>query len=119
MTITLCSIDNPEYFRGIVYSTSIGDTRGMDKYPKLAFLAPTKELVWGHKYKGQSDQWYKDGYRELIGQRWPDVGDWLRGLDEDEDITLLCYCQEGKFCHRKIIYTLITHYRPDLNIVLH
>lgn len=117
--ITLCSIDNPEYFQGIVYSTTVGDTRGMDKYEKLWYLAPTKALRNGHKYQGKSDQWYKDGYRELLAERWTEVEQWYEGLSSDQDITLLCYCPEGKFCHRRILYSLITHYRPDIEIVLH
>jgi uncharacterized protein YeaO (DUF488 family) len=118
--ITVCSIyDLAKYRRGTVCRTSVGATKGMDQYKDLWFLAPTKELRDGHKYHGQSEQWYRDGYRALMQERWVDVKGWLDSLQPDVDLTLLCYCSEGKFCHRRIIAAMVKHYRPVIEVVVH
>jgi|ERR1700719_1041852 len=114
--IVLCSIDDiQKYARGTIYRTSVGDTRGMGKYEGIPCLYPLKkEMVWAHRYKGMSDAEYNDRYGALIDERWAAVHAWLESLQANKDITLLCYCPEGTFCHRSLIATLIRTYRPDL-----
>jgi hypothetical protein len=121
--IILCSInDVRKYAQGTVYRTSVGSMRGMDRYKGLEFLYPTWEMVMGHKSGKLSDQEYKDAYRKLYldsWKRWMQLQGWLKSLRTDEDCTLLCYCAEGEFCHRRIIGTMIKHYRPDIEVVVH
>lgn len=84
------------------------------------FFAPTWALVGGHKrwsaeqageqppswtlkYRAISDEQYIAAYKELLRGRWkryaPELKSWLQVKSV---VTLLCYCEEGKFCHRDI-----------------
>lgn len=120
--IIVCSIDDVrKYGQGKIMRASIGESRGMAQYtaPGAECWYPTKELVWGHKYKGMSDAAYIAGYKALLRQRWPQIVAWCRSLTATEDVTLLCYCREGEFCHRRIMAKLIAYLRPDLEVVVH
>ncbi len=113
--IICCSLyDIKKYGRGRIFRTSTGDKSGMGEYAGLEFLYPGWDLVMGHKRHVLSDQQYRDGYKALLGSRWSEVDGWLKGLVADGDITLLCYCKEGEFCHRRQIASMIKAYRPDL-----
>ena len=116
--IVLCSVNNRQAWRGLVYGTTLQPLTGVGIESNLDFLAPTKELVWGHKYKGKSDEWYVNGYRTLLASRWSSIKPWLMTLDATQDMTLLCYCRQGKFCHRKLMAQMIQRWRPDIEIEL-
>jgi hypothetical protein len=123
MAVYLCSINDKKWHRGTVYCISVGR---MGDLPRLEFLAPTKALVDGYLYHKQTEEWYTEGYRRLIGssQRWPQVKKWLVELDVSADITLCCFCSEFKngksnFCHRQLVAKMITKWRPDIEVVLH
>lgn len=73
----------------------------------------------GHKRKQISDTQYRRGYTALLRQRGEAVRAWYESLQTSEDITLLCFCPEGKFCHRHIIAEMLRARRPDLEIVEH
>jgi len=65
-------------------------------------LAPTWDLVMGHKQKRISDEQYVQGYLTLLRKRYKqDSGPFLRILQR-ESVTLCCYCKAGAFCHRTI-----------------
>ena len=117
--IVLCSVNNREAWCGLVYGTTAQPITGAGIERNLDFLAPTWELVKGHKYEGKSDAWYVEGYRALLASRWKvEVKPWLMGLTPDEDMTLLCYCRQGKFCHRQLLAQMVAKWRPDLKITL-
>jgi len=116
--IILASINNRAIWRGTAYRTTIGSKGVMGQLPYLAFLAPTWEMVLGHKSGRLSDEQYVAAYRKLLKERWEEVETWLLGLQPGEDITLLCYCPEGKFCHRQLIYKMLRYHRPDIEVVL-
>lgn len=117
MTIYTASIYDKLNHHGQLCCTAVKPMAEADCW--LDFLAPTLELRNGHKYHKRSDQWYQDGYRKLMSERQAQVMAWLQGLKADENLTLLCYCTEGRFCHRRIIATMVKYYRPDLIVEVH
>ena len=114
--IVLASVNDKQRHKGQVFCTTM---KPMAELPRIECLCPTKELVYGHKYEGKSDKWYIDGYRKLLADRWSEVKAWLNGLDASKDITLVCYCREGKFCHRQLMARMLEKWRPDIVIELH
>jgi|GEM_PF-2975237 len=77
-------------------------------------LAPTQELVYGHKaYMGDTrfkdftpinhDQ-YRERYLELVRGRFLSNEAHFRALLERDEITITCFCGKDKaYCHRHII----------------
>lgn len=114
--IVVASINNQGVWRGKAYCTTAKPMRG---YPLLDFLAPTWEMVKRYKYADHDREVYIEAYRNLMVRRWAKVKMWLDSLDPNEDITILCYCREGAFCHRKLIASMIRKHRPDLQVVVH
>jgi len=77
-------------------------------------LAPTWELVMGHKNGTLSDDDYAYAYGALL-RMVPSVSwEWLQSqADEDNNVTLLCYCKDGKFCHTHMIGLFAQSIMPD------
>lgn len=116
MSIYFSNINTKEHHHGTVLSMCMKPITG---YKNVECLAPTKELVYGHKYQGKSNEWYEQGYRKLLAQRSAAVRSFINGLNIERDYTLLCYCAEGKFCHRQLLAKWFKSYRPELEIILH
>ncbi len=81
-------------------------------------LAPTKELVFGHKaYRGDArfqdftsinDEQYRERYLELIRGRFLPNWQHFRDLLERDEVTITCFCGKDKaYCHRHIIVNSI------------
>ncbi len=114
----------------------IGDRGALDISIKSAQsfmgceLAPTWELVGGHKhFTGQSgwcarfrpisNEEYTEKYLELLRQRYSKNKDrWHRFLreHETETVRLACYCADGKFCHRHIAAEVLTKVALSIGI---
>jgi uncharacterized protein YeaO (DUF488 family) len=101
---------------GTVYCTTMKPMKG---YERLEFLCPTQELVYGYKYHGKGETWYTNGYKSLLMSKWAEIKPWLMGIDMSKDMTLLCYCREGEFCHRQLMAQMVMKWRPDLEVILH
>lgn len=139
--VILCSLNHlPKVDR--VYAMTQGNPQGfvavhnlseMARFGQpqnLKFLAPTREMVYGHKrsqgrtesyyqkYEAITDKQYTDMYRALLKSRWQTVKSWLDSLKTDETIALCCYCGEGQFCHRQLIAQMLKKWRPDLVVEL-
>lgn len=128
MAVVLCSVNDKKNHKGKAYCTAVKDMyyvsnkdEGYVKkaYEKIVCLVPTWDLVKGYKWGGMSEEWYTDGYRKLLASRWSDVKAWLDRLKPDNDITLMCFCREGEFCHRRLIGKMIAKWRKDLEIIVH
>lgn len=90
------------------------DGRIIGVLPLVQCLRPTQEMVYGVKYRGWSHKRYETVYRALLRSRWPDVRAWLDTLRPDVDVTLLCYCRPGVYCHRHLIARMLARHRPDI-----
>lgn len=71
-------------------------------------LAPTWDMVWGHKRGTLSDQEYTEKYLTLLRQRYRDDPEPFIRLVKRKELKILCYCakvtREGEpvFCHRHL-----------------
>jgi len=67
-------------------------------------LAPTWDLVMGHKRGEVSDREYTDGYLGLLESRYAANRQmWHDWMCQARSVTLTCYCGAGKFCHRHLL----------------
>lgn len=109
-TIHLCSINGKQNHIGTVYTMTVKPVAG---YPNFELFAPTPAIVYGHKhFKGDmrfekwpevSDEEYRDTYRSIIYSRLKAIKEWYGALREGDELTLCCYCPQGKFCHRLFV----------------
>lgn len=84
-------------------------------------FAPTWEMVVGIKKLVISDDDYTKAYYDLLTDRWAnDLLD-IRSVTEKlvtlfgpvgRDITLVCFCPAGAFCHRHLLVRWLTHNWP-------
>ncbi len=133
MAIYLASINDQQHHHGQVYCTTVKPMQG---YTYLSFLAPTWDLVGGyknHEAQGRDARWmrytpldeeqYTRAYWSLMmsPERKPQWNAWVRGIQLEEDSTLLCYCpgRKGTFCHRQIIADMLHEWRDELIIFLY
>lgn len=66
-------------------------------------FAPTWNIVIGHKRGYISDEEYFHEYRNLMLHSYKiNKPKWEKLLLQNE-ITLVCFCESGKFCHRLIL----------------
>lgn len=135
MTIYTAQLNAKQHHHGVCYCTSVGHMAGFDQAHWLTFLAPLDHMVKAHKnatgtwasnrhsvspeIQAAADAKYTKEYFALLLSRWTSVQAWLLSLSPTEDITLLCYCREGDFCHRHLIAQLIRRYRPAIAIEEH
>lgn len=108
--LVFCSVNNRKAHRGQVYCTTMKPIGGLER---LDFLAPEKYMVYGHKYHGQSDEWYTDLYWKLLWERREQVFSWLQNLSPERDETYVCYCSGG-FCHTRLIAQVVNVFRQDV-----
>lgn len=119
MTIVFGSAHQPERYAHIPehrrFNTASGTKMG---YEQIACLAPDwGTLVEPFQHGEISPQIYRRGYIKWLNRSNPQrerLHAWINSLQADQDIALLCYCVEGKFCHRHCIADMLRVYRPDL-----
>lgn len=71
-------------------------------------FAPTKELVYGYKYHGLSEDAYKSQYIQLMTKSYIDNRfRWDQILMMDT-IVFVCYCPPNMFCPRLLLAQLFT-----------
>lgn len=81
------------------------------------YFAPTWDMVVGHKKGKLTDDQYTELYYQLLLDRWngkdfPDFPETLgRMLNilKDRDMTFVCFCPSGKFCHRHLLVKWLQH----------
>lgn len=83
------------------------DTTVKTGYPQVA---PTWEMVMGHKALTITDDEYTLQYKKILNYWWfrdPGFFEWI--LDQPK-IAFGCYCKgDGRFCHRHV---LVDYLRP-------
>lgn len=113
--IVIASLHDKRHHAGTVYAVTM---RPIGTLPLIECLRPTRDLVHGVKYRGMSGEWYTDRYRALLRSRWPAVRAWLDSLSAERDMTLVCFCAAGVFCHRRLIAQMLAIHRRDLEVVV-
>lgn len=71
--------------------------------------APTWEMVNSFKAGTLTQEQYSKMYYDLLLKRWHEISDFpdvtlrLVEMVKDRDITLVCFCPAGSFCHRHLM----------------
>jgi uncharacterized protein YeaO (DUF488 family) len=104
-----------------IFTSKIGYklSDGMDITVKSGDLdfAPTWDMVSGSKSGKMTKEEYTRRYTELMGLSYRNMkASWERLLSSDR-VTLLCYCNKGKFCHRKLLAELLHINFPEAEYV--
>lgn len=88
----------------------IGKSQGLDVTAKsatgwLAVFAPTWEMVSGHKAGTMGDIEYRRLYTEILEAAGETAFRqlWEAGVENGARLTVLCYCQSGRFCHTHLL----------------
>ena len=89
------------------------------KTPAGQLLKPSWEIVNGHKYDGLSDEAYTEAYFEMVNKRY--LGNVhhqqiLVNLLKQDSLTLCCFCNARKFCHRHLAMYIMIEIAERRNI---
>jgi uncharacterized protein YeaO (DUF488 family) len=108
------------YYQGTVK----GEGVSISLYPPKGFVgkhlplfAPAAELLnwWKSSKQDVDDQKeYAQRFSESLQGKLQFVDVWLKKQSKDNDITLLCYEGEGKFCHRHLVGQIVNERSPEL-----
>jgi uncharacterized protein YeaO (DUF488 family) len=91
-----------------IYTSTVYGYGGPDKLDITVksgdpVFAPTWEMVMGYKSGKVSESEYTQAYTSLMRLSWQRHRDrWLEVLAMEE-VTLVCYCKPGDFCHRRLL----------------
>lgn len=95
---------------------------GIDTTVKLSSgtaraFAPTWDMVIGIKGGSLSEEAYTQLYKGILACIPREVWRWLHTQGEQTgEVTVLCFCPNGKFCHTLLLMDYATQYYPDLFI---
>jgi hypothetical protein len=86
--------------------------------PAGKLYAPTWEMVQGVKTNNFTEEEYTKFYYDLLLERWKTHGHEMLKLVEivqgtanmpARDVTLVCFCPAGSFCHRHLLVKFLQH----------
>ena len=84
--------------------------------PAGKLYAPTWAMVRGLKeHKNLPQDWYESIYYELLIDRWKESqanrDEMMRLVEmvKTRDITVVCFCPAGQFCHRLLLVKFLQH----------
>ena len=79
------------------------------------FFAPTWDMVRSHKSGLINDDIYTMLYEARLDRLSDEVIDWIysEGCANGGELTLLCYCQDNKFCHTHVLMEYLVRQFPD------
>ncbi len=69
----------------------------------VSFLAPTWEIVMGHKQGKITDEQYTEQYLRMMDKSMQDYPDEWIALLRRRKVVLICYCGRECFCHRHLL----------------
>ena len=70
-------------------------------------FAPTWDMVMGHKKGLLTDREYTQKYKKMMIASCADnfeAWDWILS---QEEVTIVCFCPKGAFCHRKLLARML------------
>jgi hypothetical protein len=80
--------------------------------PAGKIYAPTWEMVRGLKAGTLSEEEYTGQYYNILIDRWQRAGSEMLNLVDmvrDRDLTVVCFCPPGAFCHRHLLVKFLQH----------
>lgn len=82
----------------------------------MKFLAPTWEMVMGHKRGELSDEAYTRMFLEMMDESLDTKKENWEWLVELGTVALGCYCAKDAFCHRQLLVSILEKYCRDRGI---
>lgn len=80
----------------------------------MKYLAPTWDMVMGHKDRKINDLQYTEQYRRILNQvNWVVILPILEQNAENGVVRFLCYCADGKFCHTYLLIDYLVEKFPS------
>jgi uncharacterized protein YeaO (DUF488 family) len=67
------------------------------------FAPPSWDFVMGYKAGKINDAEYKKIYLSTITRRYNKMSELFKKVLLKKEVTFVCYCRKGSFCHRVII----------------
>lgn len=108
----------PDNWEGLRYRVSRSHPRGRrTQWETLPFLYPARDLLVAYRAGELDFAALSAEYRRSLDLRHSesvDLQDWLAGVPELGDFTLLCFEREGEPCHRKVLAEWLLEQAPGL-----
>lgn len=96
-----------------VRRAQIGRRSGIDVTVKAGLLvSPTWTYVMGYKNGRISAQQYTNWYLKRLEDSSEAIIAWA--IELPDEITFLCYCRDGDFCHTYILARWLAKTMPDV-----
>ena len=77
-------------------------------------FAPTWGMVMNHKNHVITDAQYTVAYRRILDKVPYKAWVWLAQQGVNGEVTVLCYCRNGQFCHTYLLAQYAAEKYPDL-----
>lgn len=81
-------------------------------------LAPTWEMVMGHKNGMITNDEYEERYRKLMRESQLKHPEFWDSLLEQKVLCIACFCSAYTFCHRHILASLLIEYGLSKSITV-
>jgi len=72
-------------------------------HPIGRIFAPTWKMVMDYKNGKGGEQAYIEAYRTLLNDRFTEMIGSLTWLFQQDEVTFVCFCSPGAFCHRVLL----------------
>jgi len=112
------SFYDPDHWVGQSYRVSRAHPRGMrTQWEAMPFLYPPRELLRAYQSGAVDFKALAAAYqRELdaLHQQSGEFREWVDGLAASGDVTLLCFEQGDKACHRRVAAQWLLRRTPEL-----
>ena len=70
---------------------------------KARSFAPTWNMVMGHKNGTLTDEQYTAQYEKMLNAVSVEAWRWLASQAINGEVTVLCFCRDGAFCHTYLL----------------
>ena len=99
-----------------LHRAQIGKAEGLDTTARTnAPYAPTWGMVRSYKAgiidKAKYTELYHDMLAEVGVDSWREL--WLQGKANDGELTFLCFCRDGQFCHTVLLIDWLVEHYPE------
>jgi len=105
----MVKIRRAQLYRGKGVDVTVKSAKDMAR-----FFAPTWGIVMNHKSGAINDEQYTKAYRKILDDVGRNAWVWLANQAVDGEVTVLCFCRDGSFCHTYLLAAYAAEKYPDL-----
>jgi hypothetical protein len=77
-------------------------------------FAPTWDMVRKYQNGQEGQDTYTERYWTLMKERLQDVNEAVKWILSKDQVTLVCFCTAGSFCHRILVAKLLDKNIPKI-----